>query len=517
MYTDLDLEQIKQHGITLKTIEKQISHFKHGFPFIKLIRPAIPGDGILSYSENEKEIFIRYFEDHFLLIHVTKFVPASGAASRMFKQLFEFREHYNNNANGLSLFESNQEFDSPYYFLAHLSEIAFYDDLRKNLSSNGQSLEMLLKKKDFNTIIDFILTKKGLDYANLPKGLIIFHKDSEGTRTSIEEHLVEAAMYTRDQHDIAHIHFTVSPEHKKKFKELLNSVKSKYESKYGVRFDFSFSIQSPSTDTLAVDINNEPFRDLQKKLVFRPGGHGALLSNLNEIDADLIFIKNIDNVVPDKLKLQTFRHKKLLGGVLLTLQHEIYKYLTILEQNTVTRFQIEEMFRFLRKQLCIPLSVEFQSLEISEQSKQLFNLLNRPIRVCGMVKNEGEPGGGPFWVLTGNRKETLQIVESSQIDIKDPGQKSILQNSTYFNPVDLVCGIKDYRGNSFDLTKFIDEETGFISIKSLFGKSLKAQELPGLWNGAMSDWITLFVEIPIITFNPVKSVNDLLRKEHVEF
>jgi hypothetical protein len=312
------------------------------------------------------------------------------------------------------------------------------------------------------------------------------------------------------------LHFTISPEHREKFLELLATVQTNYEKKLKTQFDISFSIQKPSTDTIAVNLDNQPLRNTDGSLMFRPGGHGSLLDNLEDIDADIIFIKNIDNVVPDRLKGTTFQYKKLLGGYLLMLKQRINRYLQEINTHSIVSVDIPEIAVFAIEKLQLSIPNNFYSLDQEEQCSILFKILNRPFRVCGMVKNEGEPGGGPFWVWGANNGQSLQIVESSQINLTDKDQHSIFCRSTHFNPVDLVCCTKDFTGKRFKLIDFVDENTGFISKKSIAGKTVKAQELPGLWNGAMAGWITLFIEVPVITFNPVKIVNDLLRKEHLE-
>jgi hypothetical protein len=515
MFNQKDIDQIISKGTDLRVIHKQIDHFRSGFPYIRLVRPAIVEDGILRFNDDQQKFYLSYFESKLPGLCVVKFVPASGAASRMFKHLFEFMEQYTNDKTGDLLLQKDQTFNSVHYFLTHLQKISFYPDLVELPMDPGFSIEQLMENKDYGKIIDLVLSGNGLNYANLPKALLKFHKYNEKSRTAAEEHLVEAAAYTRDQNNFARIHFTISPEHRQKFTELFEIVKTSYESLFGVTFDISYSIQKPSTDTIAVDESNQPVRNSDGTLLFRPGGHGALLENLNEVDADLIFIKNIDNIVPDHLKDTTFQYKKLLGGYLLYLKDTISGFLRQLENQQYTLNELAGMADFSRNKLFLDLPANLMSFPLNELAGFLFNILNRPLRVCGMVKNEGEPGGGPFWVMDDKEQLSLQIVESSQIDLKDRQQKSIVEQASHFNPVDLVCCTKDFKGNSFDLKDFVDENTGFISLKSSGGKTLKAQELPGLWNGAMAKWITIFVEVPIITFNPVKTVNDLLRNEHL--
>jgi hypothetical protein len=515
MFDQEDINQIKNRGITMPVIQKQIDHFITGFPFIDLVRPATPGDGILSFDDSRQDSYIAHFDRELPGLRVVKFVPASGAASRMFKHLFEFREKFAAQ-NPVDLQLKDAGFDSVSYFLSNLRQIAFYNDLAECMRANALSIDEIIENKEYTTIIDYTLDAVGLNYANMPKALLKFHQYNNGARTAAEEHMIEASVYARDRNKTARIHFTISPEHHEKFLELVHRVRESYASKLDVNFDISFSVQKPSTDTLAVDESNQPFRNPDGTLLFRPGGHGALLENLNDVDADLVFIKNIDNIVPDRLKESTFHYKKLLGGYLLSLREKITKYLVRLRKNMVTPEELPEIIRFSKEELFLDIPLNLQSSPAETQCRVLFALLNRPLRVCGMVKNEGEPGGGPFWVKGSDDTLSLQIVEASQVDLKNVGQKAILAASTHFNPVDLVCCTRDFEGNRFRLQNFTDEETGFISLKSSGGKTLKAQELPGLWNGSMAKWITIFIEVPVITFNPVKTVNDLLRREHLK-
>lgn len=514
MFSEKDLQQIAAKGIKIETIETQLENFRTGFPFVKLVAPATPGNGIVVLAEEQVDslrmLFDKYIED----LDIKKFVPASGAASRMFKHLHEFHQQYRNTEEDHIKLQEDKSFNSVYNFFSRIRDFAFYEDLDKIMAANGLDLAKCLNEKDYNTIIDYLLEDKGLDYANLPKGLLKFHNYHDGSRMSIEEHLVESAEYCRDKNGRVAIHFTVSPEHMDLFRENIDRVKGKYEDKLNVEFDITYSIQKPSTDTIAVDMENEPFRDNGDTLLFRPGGHGALIENLNDIENGFVFVKNIDNIVTDKLREPTYLYKKALGGYLLYLREETFSYLNKLADKKVSEHDIEEAADFATNELCIDIVKNFKDLDREEKRQFLINKLNRPIRVCGMVKNEGEPGGGPFWVISPKGEITLQIVEKSQIDMNDHGQADILKQSTHFNPVDLVCSVKDFRGNSFNLKEYIDPSTGFISTKSKDGKNLKAQELPGLWNGAMAEWITVFVETPIITFNPVKTINDLLRDTH---
>lgn len=513
MLNKRDLEQIAKLGISPEIIEKQIDNFKTGFPFTRLHAPATLGNGIRTFNEKEVHELITNFDRSAKDLKLIKFVPSSGAATRMFKNLFEFTELMNT-GKADQVLKSDQSFGSAWYFFKHLHQFAFYGDLKKIMSRAGMNLEECRQNNDLKTILDFVLTEKGLNYGNSPKGLIKFHHYGTFSRTAAGEHLVEGAHYCANRAKHVTVHFTVSPEHMGNFKDLIAYVQPYYESMFGVRYTIEFSVQKTSTDTIAVDMNNEPFREKDGTLVFRPGGHGALIENLNDIDADLVFIKNIDNVVPDRLKSETYRYKKLLGGLLMQLQGKAFLLLKALDKKPPSKETILETMEFCEHQMSITFPPDFMRWEESRKVAHLHGLLNRPIRICGMVKNEGEPGGGPFWVKSREGDITLQIVESSQIDPKNDDQNEIMALSTHFNPVDLVCSLKDYQGKKFELHRFIDQNTGFISTKSKDGRQLKALELPGLWNGAMAHWITVFVEVPIITFNPVKIVNDLLREQH---
>ena len=513
MFSENDLQQFASLGIDVQVVEKQIENFKNGFPYMKIVEAATIGNGILQSDDSSLQESIAHFEEKLASKKVVKFVPASGAASRMFKKLFAFMESYKGSDSDKEELNSDTSFGSVYNVIHRIKDFAFYTDLKAAMSDDGLSMDDALAAEDYATLMHYILTDKGLDYGSLPKGLLKFHNYDNTNRTPVEEHLVEGANYCKDQDGNVRLHFTVSPEHEEKFKTHLGEVMEKYSSEFGANFAIDFSQQKKSTDTIAVDLENQPFRNSTGEILFRPGGHGALLENLNEIDADIIFIKNIDNVVPDKLKAETYNYKKALAGILLKYQTQIFDYIKVLD-NSVEESKISEIKNFLASTLCTKLTDNFASLTLEEQANYLKSKLNRPIKVCGMVKNEGEPGGGPFWCKNQDATVSLQIVESAQINLDDSEQKEILQNATHFNPVDLICGVKDFKGNKFDLLEFRDPSTGFIAQKSKDGKDLKAQELPGLWNGAMSDWNTIFVEVPIVTFNPVKTVNDLLRDQH---
>ncbi|MBM3404735.1 MAG: DUF4301 family protein [Bacteroidetes bacterium] len=516
MFTSTDLEWMQRRGVDPIVAEKQLQFIKSGFPFANLVAPATPGKGITTLKADETESLVKYFDKTFPGLHTVKFVPASGAASRMFKQLFEYLEACGNDpAKSGQLLEDKQN-KAVAQIIEQFPSLACYQPLNETLQHNGISLDSLFKKTEFDTVIRFLLHPEGLNYASLPKALLHFHKYPDEIRTAMEEHLVEGVHYAKNNENEVHLHFTLSPEHITPFNELVSRVLPSYSARFNTAFQLSYSIQKPSTDTIAADSENNPFRDKDGHLVFRPGGHGALIENLHDIDADVIFIKNIDNVVPDRLKEETIRYKKALASYLWMIHKQIGIYFQKIDAGGLTDKDFGEMEFFVSSTLHLELPESYKSMDTDEKLRFLKNRFNRPIRVCGMVKNEGEPGGGPFWVKNMSGETSLQIVESSQVDMKNDSQKTIFQSSTHFNPVDLICCTRDQNGMRFNLNDYIDPLTGFISIKSKDGKELKALELPGLWNGAMAGWITLFVEVPIITFNPVKTINDLLRPEHLQ-
>lgn len=513
MFTEKDLQQLQKKNVSLKQVEEQIQFFEKGFPFLNIQKAATIGDGMKVYNEKQIADFVKFYENEINNYKVVKFVPASGAASRMFKSLFEFIELYNGKRETYSNFMNSNSLKSVLDIISNIKHFAFYNDLENKLVEKDLKMDDLITNLAYIEILNALLAEDGLNYGNLPKGLLKFHQYGAESRTPIEEHMVEAANYCKNSKKIGYLHFTVSSEHKELFIELIEKVRTKYESIFDIKYEISYSEQKPSTDTIAVDMDNKPFRNSDNSLLFRPGGHGALIENLNDIDADIIFVKNIDNVVPDKLKAETYEFKKVIAGVLLKYRNQIFEYISKLEKKSSDELN-SEITKFFETELCVTFSKESEELNTKQKSEFLMQKLNRPIRVCGMVKNEGEPGGGPFWAKNEDNSFSLQVVESSQIDKKNEQQQNIAKNATHFNPVDLVCYVKNHKNEKFNLLKFVDKNTGFISTKSKDGKDLKALELPGLWNGAMSDWNTIFVEVPIITFNPVKTIDDLLRKEH---
>jgi hypothetical protein len=514
MLTNKEKEQIRSHGADIRTVEQQIINFKKGFSFTELVAAATRNNGIIQLDEESISDYDTFYKKNSPKYNIVKFVPASGMASRMFKELFEFHHHYQGKAGQLDELRRDKKFEPVFSFIENLDKFAFYDDLKSCLAKDGFNIDDLLKEKAYQIIIEYLVDGKGLNYDFLPKGLLKFHRYENSARTAIEEHIVESVGYCINGDGIINIHFTLSPEHIKLFETHIRQVLPRYEKQFGVKISISHSIQCPSTDTIAVDMNNEPLREDDGSLIFRKSGHGALLKNLENLDAEIVFIKNIDNIVPDRLKAETIRYKKVIGGLLIYIKDKVNKYLAMLHECRQTSEDITEVERFCQQDLMIRFPDDFDKYNDAQKANYIYKSLNRPIRICGLVKNEGEPGGGPFWVKDSNGRVSLQIVESSQVDKGNPEQKKIFESATHFNPVDLVCSIKDYKGDKFNLQQFVDPETGFISIKHHNGKNLKAQELPGLWNGSMAYWLTSFVEVPLITFNPVKTVNDLLRPEH---
>lgn len=505
MLSQEDLKQIAGKGISEAQVENQLEQFKQGFPFLRIEAAAGIGRGIVAPTDNERSKYVNAWNEYKAGgdKKIVKFVPASGAASRMFKDMFAFLNGDND--------EPQTDFEKKYF--ANIKNFAFYEELNSTCIKNeGKDIPTLISEGQYKAVVANMLESKGLNYGQLPKGLLLFHKYPEGPRTPLEEHLVEGALYAACGGE-AHIHFTVSHEHREPFKKKVDEKCALYAEKYGIRYDVTFSEQKPSTDTIAANPDNTPFRNNDNTLLFRPGGHGALIQNLNDIEADIVFIKNIDNVVPDRLKDDTVTYKQLIAGILVTMQARAFEYLRLLDTGEYTHKQLEDMIHFVQHDLCCRKS-DIKQLEDAELVIYLRSKLNRPMRVCGVVKNVGEPGGGPFLTYNQDGTVSLQILESSQIDKNNAEYMRMFAEGTHFNPVDLVCAIKDYKGKPFNLPEYVDKATGFISSKSKNGRELKALELPGLWNGAMSDWNTIFVEVPLSTFNPVKTVNDLLREQH---
>jgi hypothetical protein len=504
MFTPEDLARFEAKNITSKQVISQLSDFRNGFPFLELAGSASIGKGILKLDASAENEYLTAWENYLSGDHqVQKFVPASGAASRMFKDLFEFLEGYSETPS--NAFEKK--------FFSEIHRFAFYKELDAVcIQKKGSDIDTLIESGDYKSVVHYLLMAEGLNYGSLPKGLLRFHKYGDENRKAVVEHLVEGALYAKTKGNRVNVHFTVSPEHRAFFEAEVKASAPAVEKGYGIQLQISFSEQKSSTVTVAADSENNPFRD-KGQILFRPGGHGALIENLNDLEGDVVFIKNIDNVVPDRLKDTTVRFKKIIAGVLVSRQKKMFEYIRLLESGKYDRTNLLEIIHFMQDELCTR-NPNTKDLEDSELAIYLLKKLNRPIRVCGMVLNQGEPGGGPFWAFNSDGTISLQILESTQIDMNDPIKKAMFEQGTHFNPVDLVCAIRNHQGEKFKLTDFVDAKTAFISYKSKNGKDLKALELPGLWNGAMSNWNTIFVEVPVLTFNPVKTVNDLLRPEH---
>ena len=497
-----DLKQLASRGISEEQVEKQLKQIAEGFPFLRLEAAASVGNGIVAPSNEERDAFIQQWKQYKERPHkIVKFVPASGAASRMFKNMFAF----------LSAPYEVPTTDFEKTFFAEIEHFAFKDALNEACKANqGKDIVDLIAEGRYKDIVANLLQPAGLNYGSLPKGLLLFHNYEDGPRTPMEEHLVEAALYANCNGE-ANVHFTVSHDRLALFKAKVKEKADLLAKKFGVSYNISFSEQKPSTDTIAANTDNTPFRNVDQSMLFRPGGHGALIENLNEIDADIVFIKNIDNVVLDLYKGPTVIYKKYLGGVLVAIRDQVFGYLRQLDKGKVSHSQLDEMSAFMRDVFGIRLP---EVLDDESLAPWLREKLNRPIRVCGMVRNEGEPGGGPFVIRETDGSSSLQILESSQINMADAGQRQFFEAGQYFNPVDLVCSLRDWQGKPFDLERYVNPKTAFIAHKSQAGRELLALERPGLWNGAMHDWNTAFVEVPLETFNPVKEVNDLLRPEH---
>jgi hypothetical protein len=512
MFRDKDIQQLRERGIDLKEAERQVHYLRKGFPFMKLAKAASINNGIKHLSDEQLERFVRIFEKASDLQRI-KFVPASGAATRMFKAMFEFDDSFRQSGFDPKIL-SKDAYKHVAECFSRLEDFAFYRELKETVSKNGDDIKRVMQERDYHKVLNALLDKDGMNYGSLPKGLLTFHRYEKSTRSAVEEHLVEGASYAANENGTVRIHLTVSPEHKNVFNELLKKVLADYEGTYHVRYGIEYSIQKLSTDTLALDDKQEPFREPDGSLHFRPGGHGALLENLNDIQADIIYIKNIDNVTHDRNKADTILFKKALGGMLIDFQRQVFSYLERLEDPSgVSEKLIADIRSFLKMELGMDISSKIPD-QPEQAVKLLREKLNRPLRICGMVKNEGEPGGGPFWAFDREGNISLQIIESSQVDHHNPEQMAILNSATHFNPVDLVCAVKDYQGKKFDLLQYRDPDAGFISKKFKNGKALKAMELPGLWNGSMAYWNTVFVEVPVTTFTPVKTLHDLLRPEH---
>ncbi|MEZ4858477.1 MAG: DUF4301 family protein [Flavobacteriaceae bacterium] len=504
MLTEKDLKQINDNGLSTNQIIKQIETFIKGIPYVDIVTTASVKNGIQQIKESKIKELEAFFDSRKDNLDIVKFVPASGAATRMFKFLHDFIKNYTPEKENYRDFLKKNEYSQVKLFFERINDFAFLKQVRTKIRELYPEYKKSTKGVRLFLFAKTMLYEEGLNFGNLPKGLIPFHKYSKYTATAFEEQLFEAAFYAAVRNEV-YLHFTFSEKDLDAFKQEFETIKSRVSRKTKKTFHITYSFQKKETHTIAVTFDNLPFRDEKGNLVFRPSGHGALLENLNDIDADIVFIKNIDNVAAQEYVPEIALYKKMLAGKLLQLQDKIFEYLYNLESE-VSLQKMKEMHSFIWNELSIK--------DIPSGKSDLIEILNRPLRVCGVVENTGAPGGGPFWIKDEDGNILLQIVETSQINLEDTRQKSILQEATHFNPVDIVCGVRDYKGNKFNLLEFTDPDTGFISKKYENGKPLKALELPGLWNGSMAKWNTVFIEVPKTTFNPVKTVNDLLKKEH---
>lgn len=509
-FSSVDFVQIYEHGIPLENIKNQLQIFKNGIAKAVLVEPATILSGILKLSEDDFKEKATFFEKNKTNLKLKKFVPASGAASRMFKFLSAFLNEFDLENESINAYINRKKDSELSIFIIGMEKFPFFDTVYQKLLADFPDFNSW--DSDFKNyyFIKFLVSSDYFDFANKPKAILPFHNYKTHIATAIEEHLNECAHYS-SSNGSSHLHFTVSETHQNQFEKIINTVKLEIEKQSRTTINTSFTYQNKATDTIAVDIDNEPLRDELNKLIFRPGGHGALIDNLNELNSDVIFVKNIDNVIQNHIESIAL-YKKALAGILLELQQQIFTYLYEIEISKVEDF--DAIVAFAKNNLNIKIIDGFAKYTLINKISYLKEILNKPIRVCGIVKNEGEPGGGPFWVKDSKGGISLQIVESSQVDLSNPNQARILANATHFNPVDLVCGVKNYKGEKFNLPHFVDNNSGFIVEKNKNGQYLKGYELPGLWNGAMAKWLTIFVEVPLLTFNPVKTVNDLLKQAH---
>lgn len=511
--TDVQQKQLKDKGISKEKLDEQIRRFQEGFPTLRLNRAAIIDDGIVSLKAVDEEALQEQYDSQKDQLDILKFVPASGAATRMFKFLHEFLSNYDPKKESVNSYINKNKVDQLFTFFTALEKFPFYDEVKKSLEQKYTDWNSKDEGEQKFLFVREMMEKNGFNYGGMPKGLVPFHKYKDHIATAFEEHLFEAAIYASCTGK-ARLHFTIAPAFKSDFKEEFKRIEEHVEQKTGISFDVTYSFQQPHTDTVAVDQDNDPIVLDDGTLFFRPAGHGALLDNLNKQDADLIFIKNIDNVTVSSLEKEICDYKKILAGYLLEKRAKVFDYLEKLDHGNVSDGLQKEMEEFLENELCTVFPRDYFKYKTEYQHKYLFDKLNRPLRVCGMVKNEGEPGGGPFWVEDKFGEISIEIVEGVQVDKNSSSQQKIARSGTHFNPVDIVCSVRDHKGNKYDLHKFSDPDTGFITYKSRKGKEIKAQELPGLWNGGMSEWNSIFLEMPLKTFNPVKTVNDLLKPAH---
>ena len=511
-FSTSDIEHIESLGLSLEQVNNQLEHYKSPPAYVNLKASATIGNGIVKLSKSEFNDLNCFYEEQKTLLRIVKFTPASGAASRMFKMLHQFLFDYDPQKESINSYINKNKITELFLFFVTIEKLPFHDEAVAKMRMMVRDYDLLTLDQRRLLFVKTVLQESYLNYSNIPKGLLPFHKYKNHISTAFEEHLFEAAKYA-SVNGQAILHFTITKTHLQQFESKLAAIQKSVEAKTNTKFEITFSNQESNTNVLAVDLKNQPFI-LKDKLVFRPSGHGALIKNLNQIDADIIFIKNIDNVVVDKYLDEIARYKKVLAGMLLKIQNQVFSYAETLESKVVTKNQIKEIASFLTQNLNIVITSQFEKYANKHKIEYLKSKINRPIRVCGMVKNENEPGGGPFWIKYDNGEVSLQIVEASQVNKSLNHQKAILTNATHFNPVDIVCGVKNYKGEAYDLEQFVDFNTYFVTTKTKYGRKLKTLERPGLWNGSMADWNTVFVEVPIITFNPVKTLNDLLKFTH---
>ncbi len=513
MFTERDIKQIQDKGITAEQVNAQVARIKNGMSYSSLVAAGTTGKGIEDYNDDEIKDFIELYESKQNHLSILKFVPASGAATRMFKFLFQFLKSFNPSKESIEEYAEKHNDILINTFISNLEKFPFYNQVVSKAKEANPNFNTLPEGEKYWQFVKTMLDKNGLNYSFFPKGLLPFHKYDDVTITAFQEHLLESTLYASSNNK-SNLHFTVSEKHHSYFNEELNRLKQDLEQKTNTVFNVSFSYQKEETETIALTKEGAVFRNEDDSILFRPAGHGALLENLNDLDNDLIFIKNVDNMVVSDKNIKVSEYKKLLAGILIKAQEQIYTFLNKLDEDVVLEKELLEIALFLSNKINVSIEEDFEDFTLEEKRAYLRGKLNRPIRVCGMVKNEGEPGGGPFWVKDKNGETSLQIVEFAQIDIKDKAQQEIVKNATHFNPTDLVCGVKNYKGDKFNLKEFIDPEAAFITVKTQNGIDIKALELPGLWNGSMAHWNSIFVEVPLSTFNPVKTVNDLLKPEH---
>lgn len=512
-FSEIEILQIEERGLTTAEVERQLEVFRRGNIKVDIKQAATPGKGIQVLEEEEKAQLVEIFEERKKALSLVKFVPASGAATRMFKALHHFAEHFAPEKEGLDEFLDQQEDQTLHRFFDQLEGLPFYEKALEKALEHTPDFRERSKEEQQLVLVRIMLDEEGLNLSNLPKGLVPFHRYGNRSVTPFEEHLYEATQLLAVDNR-ARVHFTVANHDKEKFEKEAEAVRKQVENRSGVALEISYSFQDPKTDTIAVTLENEPFLDEEGRFFFRPGGHGALIENLNDREEDLIFLKNIDNVVLEKALPLVLQQKKILAGKLLEIQEKVHGFLRELERGKPGDAKLEEIAGFTKDILFIHPPEGYGDFSSQEKTDYLVEKLNRPLRICGMVKNEGEPGGGPFLVRDQTGEISLQIIEEAQIDKENPEQLEILRSSTHFNPVDIVCGVYDFRGEKFDLARFVDQRMSFIAHKTMKGKALKALERPGLWNGGMAFWNTLFVEVPVATFNPVKTVVDLLKPGH---